>query len=68
MFSFFVQEEGEELRNTMVLDEDPFTTKLLTFQQEGLEFSPVIATRPLLQSLGPSEVCQIAQFIQELYV
>lgn len=50
------KEEGDELRNTMVMDEDPFTTKLLTFQQEGLEFSPVVATRALLQTLGPSEV------------
>ena len=36
--------------------EDPFTTKLLTFQQDGIDFSPVVASRTLLQSLSPGEV------------
>ena len=36
--------------------EDPFTTKLLTFQQDGIDFSPVVASRNLLQSLSPGEV------------
>ena len=41
---------GEETAN------DPFTTKLLTFHQDGLDFTPVVATRALLQSLAPGEV------------
>ena len=36
--------------------EDPFTTRLYSFQQEGGTFSPVIATRSVLSSLGPGEV------------
>ena len=36
--------------------EDPFTTRLFSFQQEGGTFSPVIATRSVLSSLGPGEV------------
>jgi len=36
--------------------EDPFTTKLLTLQQDGIDFIPVIANRALLQTLGPGEV------------
>ena len=36
--------------------EDPFTTRLYSFQQEGGTFSPVIATRSVLSGLGPGEV------------
>ena len=36
--------------------DDPFTTRLFSFQQEGGTFSPVIATRSVLSSLGPGEV------------
>ena len=35
---------------------DPFTTRLLSFQQEGGSFTPVVATRTVLRSLGPGEV------------
>ncbi len=36
--------------------DDPFTTRLLSFQQEGGAFTPVTATRTVLRSLGPGEV------------
>jgi len=36
--------------------EDPFTTRLYSFQQDGGTFSPVVASRSVLQSLGPGEV------------
>ena len=36
--------------------QDPFTTRLYSFQQDGGTFSPVVASRSVLQSLGPGEV------------
>ena len=56
------REDGEE--NVLRLNpeeelgagEDPFTTRLFSFQQEGGTFSPVIATRSVLSGLGPGEV------------
>ena len=49
-----VTEEENVMR--MEEDEDPFTTKLITFQQDGVDLSPVVASRTLLKSLGPGEV------------
>lgn len=37
-------------------DQDPFTTRLFSFQQDGGTFAPVVASRAVLQSLGPGEV------------
>ena len=45
------EDEGDVMRL-----EDPFTTRLLNFQQEGGSFTPVVATRTVLRSLGPGEV------------
>ena len=51
------EEEQEAEENVMrVGEEDPFTTKLMTFQQDGVDLSPVVASRSLLKSLGPGEV------------
>ena len=51
------EEEGENvLRLNPEEEEDPFTTRLFSFQQEGGTFSPVIATRSVLSGLGPGEV------------
>ena len=36
--------------------EDPFTTRLYSFQHDGGSFTPVIASRNVLRSLGPGEV------------
>ena len=49
-------EEENVMRMEENIGEDPFTTKLLTFQQDGIDFSPVVASRALLQSLLPGEV------------
>ena len=49
-------EEENVMRMEENMGEDPFTTKLLTFQQDGIDFSPVVASRALLQSLLPGEV------------
>ena len=46
--------------------EDPFTTKLLTLQQDGIDFNPVIANRALLQTLGPGEVISSFTFFSDL--
>ena len=35
---------------------DPFTTRLYSLQQDGGVFSPVVASRSILASLGPGEV------------
>lgn len=35
---------------------DPFTTRLYSLQQDGGVFSPVVASRSVLASLGPGEV------------
>ena len=52
------EEEGENVLrlNPEEEEEDPFTTRLFSFQQEGGTFSPVIATRSVLSGLGPGEV------------
>ena len=54
------EEREEEGENVLTLGddggEDPFTTRLFSFQQDGAAFSPVIASRSVLQSLGPGEV------------
>ena len=52
----------EEQDNVLTLGDgddsgqDPFTTRLYSFQQDGGTFSPVVASRSVLQSLGPGEV------------
>ena len=52
------EDEGENVLrlNPEEEEEDPFTTRLFSFQQEGGTFSPVIATRSVLSGLGPGEV------------
>ena len=55
------EDEGENVLRLNPEEElgggdDPFTTRLFSFQQEGGTFSPVIATRSVLSSLGPGEV------------
>jgi hypothetical protein len=50
------EEEEEDEEGDVMRLEDPFTTRLLSFQQEGGSFSPVVSTRAVLRSLGPSEV------------
>jgi hypothetical protein len=50
-----LEDEDEEEGDVMQV-EDPFTTRLLNFQQEGGSFTPVVATRTVLSSLGPGEV------------
>ncbi|XP_078340377.1 intraflagellar transport protein 122 homolog isoform X7 [Crassostrea virginica] len=37
-------------------EEDPFSAKLMTFDQEDTEFRPVVVTRSVLQTLSRSEV------------
>jgi hypothetical protein len=50
------EEDEDEEEADMTRLEDPFTTRLLSFQQEGGAFTPVIAGRAVLRSLGPGEV------------
>ncbi|XP_013786897.1 intraflagellar transport protein 122 homolog [Limulus polyphemus] len=38
------------------LDADPFTAQLMSFEEGGLEFSPVVASRSVLQSMKHSDV------------
>ena len=53
-------DKEDEDENVLILGDgsgqDPFTTRLFSFQQDGAAFSPVIASRAVLQSLGPGEV------------
>ena len=55
-------QDGGEAENVLRLgedgdqDQDPFTTRLFSFQQDGGTFAPVVASRAVLQSLGPGEV------------
>ncbi|XP_069142693.1 intraflagellar transport protein 122 homolog isoform X2 [Argopecten irradians] len=37
-------------------DDDPFTAKLMSFEQGGTDFSPVVVTKSVLQSMSRSEV------------
>ena len=65
--------DNEEGENVLTLGddngEDPFTTRLFSFQQEGAAFSPVIANTAVLQSLGPGEVivCKWPQPLRYTY-
>ena len=55
--------QDEERDNMLTLGDtedgdtgDPFTTRLYSLQQDGGVFSPVVASRSILASLGPGEV------------
>ena len=55
------QNFNEEDENVLTLGDDPtgddpFTTRLYSFQADGGTFTPVVANRNVLRGLGPGEV------------